>query len=192
MNMALDADASPSDAELLARYADGDQSAARELTLRLVPRVLALARRMLGDASEAEDVAQEAMMRLWKIAPDWRTGEARLSTWLYRVANNLCLDRLRRRKIHVSDAVAEIVDDASGTLSLLEAGDRAKALDAALSTLPDRQRLAVVLRHLEERSNPEIATILETSTEAVESLLARGKRQLAAQLAPRRSDLGYE
>ena len=192
MNMALDADASPSDADLLARYADGDQSAARELTLRHVPRVLALARRMLGDASEAEDVAQEAMMRLWKIAPDWRAGEARLSTWLYRVASNLCLDRLRRRRVHVSDAVAEIADDASGTLSRLEAGDRAKALSAALSALPDRQRLAIVLRHLEERANPEIAAILEVSVEAVESLLARGKRQLTAQLAPRRSELGYE
>ena len=189
--MALDAEEPLSDAELLGRYAAGDQAAARALTFRHAPRVLALARRMLGDPTEAEDVTQEAMLRMWKIAPVWRADEAALGTWLYRVASNLCVDRLRRRREVTLDAAPETADETPGALSRLEARDRAGALDAALALLPDRQRLAIVLRHLEERPNPEIAAILETSVEAVESLLARARRELAARLAPRKAELGF-
>lgn len=180
-----------SDAALLARYAAGEQAAARILTLRHTPRLLALARRMLSDSSEAEDVAQETMLRLWHVAPHWRDGEAALGTWLYRVASNLCIDRLRRRRERSLDEAPETADASPAPASLLAARDRAAALGAALARLPDRQRLAVVLRHLEERSNPEIAAILETSVEAVESLLARGRRELAAELVPRRAELGF-
>lgn len=187
--MALDADSDASDADLLARYAAGDQTAARILTLRLAPRVLALARRMLGDAAESEDVAQEAMLRLWRQAPDWRAGEARVATWLYRVASNLCIDRLRRRKERTGEALPEAADPAPAVLDRLVAADRAAALQGALAALPDRQRLAIVLRHFEERSNPEIAAILDTSVEAVESLLARARRDLALRLQPQRAEL---
>lgn len=181
----------PGDAALLARYASGDHAAARELTHKHAPRLHALAMRMLGDRPEAEDVAQEAMLRLWRIAPDWREEGAAIGTWLYRVASNLCIDRLRRRRERPTDAVPETTDPAPGAAARLQAEDRAVALHAALATLPDRQRLAVVLRHFEDRSNPEIAEILETSTEAVESLLARGRRGLAVVLAPRSDALGY-
>lgn len=180
----------PTEAELLARFAAGDQAAARSLTARLVPRIHALARRMLGDPTEAEDVTQEAMLRLWKIAPDWRDEGVAVGTWLYRVAGNLCIDRLRRRRERPAAELGEHADEAPGPQARLEGADRAAALRAALATLPDRQRLAIVLRHLEERPNPEIAEILETSVEAVESLLARGRRALAAELAPRRATLG--
>jgi RNA polymerase sigma-70 factor (ECF subfamily) len=179
------------DAALLARYAAGDQAAARVLTARHAPRLLALARRMLGDAAEAEDVAQEAMLRLWRIAPDWQAERGAPGTWLYRVASNLCIDRIRRRRALGQDALPEVADETPGVEVALEAGDRAAALEAALAALPERQRLAIVLRHLEERSNPEIAAILETSVEAVESLLARGRRELAARLAPQRQELGF-
>jgi RNA polymerase sigma-70 factor (ECF subfamily) len=187
--MALDADGEESDAALLARYAAGDQSAARILTFRLAPRVLALARRMLDDAAEAEDVAQEAMLRLWRMAPEWRDGEAQVSTWLYRVASNLCIDRLRRRRERTGEVLPETADPAPPPVDRLAQEDRAAALQSALATLPERQRLAVVLRHFEERSNPEIALALETSVEAVESLLARARRELAARLLPRRAEL---
>lgn len=179
------------DASLLARYAAGDQVAARLLTVRHAPRVLAVARRMLGERAEAEDVTQETMLRLWRIAPEWQAGEAALGTWLYRVASNLCIDRLRRRREIASDGLPERADEAPGVLAGIEAGDRAAALHAALGALPDRQRLAVVLRHFEERSNPEIAEILDTSVEAVESLLGRARRELAARLSPRREELGF-
>ena len=105
--MALDALSEVSDEALLVLYANGDPWAARALTLRLTPRVLGFAARMLSDRTEAEDVVQEAMLRLWRMAPDWQQGEARVATWLYRVASNLCLDRLRRSRPRGLGDVAE-------------------------------------------------------------------------------------
>lgn len=183
--MSFDENAEETDEALLARFATGDQLAARALTTRLTPRVLALARRMLNDAAEAEDVAQEAMLRLWRIAPDWREGEAKPSTWLHRIASNLCIDRLRkRRRAGPSlDQIDEPADPAPTASQVLEAGDRAAAVTAAMSRLPERQRLAVALRHFEGLGNPEIANMLEVTVEAVESLLTRGRRALARDLA---------
>jgi len=177
---------------LLVAYGNGDRDAAAMLTARLAPRVLRFATRMLGgDRAEAEDVTQEAMLRLWKIAPDWRQGEAKVSTWLYRVSANLCTDRLRKRRSVDIDAIPEPEDDGPGAAERMMQADRARALEAALAALPERQRVAVTLRHLDGRSNPEIAEVLEISVEAVESLTARGKRALAALLAGRREELGY-
>lgn len=180
---------------LLARYAQGDRMAARVLVLRLSPRLLSYVFRLLRDRAEAEDVVQEALLRLWRMAPDWRSGEARVTTWLYRVATNLVTDRLRagqRRRLSALDEAAEPADDAPGAVARLIEADRMAALNAALASLPERQRQAVILRHLEGLSNPEIATILEIGVEAVESLTARGKRALAAALAGQRAELGYE
>jgi RNA polymerase sigma factor (sigma-70 family) len=190
MRTHLDGDRGVADAELVARYAAGDQSAARGLTERHAPRVYALARRMLGDTAEAEDVTQEAMLRLWKIAPAWED-RAAVGTWLYRVATNLCIDRMRKRRPISGEPVPEVADETPGVLRSLEARERAAALEAALADLPERQRAAIVLRHFEERSNPEIAAILELSVEAVESLLARGRRALASALSGRRAELGF-
>lgn len=183
------------DAELLAGFASGDLSAARALTARLSPMVYRLAFRLLQDAGLAEDVTQDAMLRLWRIAPEWRRGEAKVSTWLYGVAFNLCRDRMRqarRRAAAALDEVAEPVDPTPGAAVGLQQRQQQDALQAALGTLPERQRQAVVLRHIEERANPEIAEIMGISVEAVESLTARGKRGLAKALAGRREELGYE
>lgn len=194
MTMPLDARTTEDDAALLARYACGDGAAARLLTARLVPRVHAQAYRMLADQAEAEDVAQEAMMRLWRIAPDWREGEAKVTTWLYRVVANLCTDRLRKRKKGdvPLEAVSEPLDPAPSVDAKLQARARARALNDAMATLPERQRLALMLRHFEGASNPEIAARLNISTEAVESLTARAKRALSAQLKGQAHALGYE
>lgn len=179
------------DAALLARFAGGDQAAARLLTDRLLPAVLRQAWRMLGDEAEAEDAAQEAMLRLWRQAATWRSGEARVSTWLYRVTHNLCIDRIRRRRSSVAiEDVAEPSDPAPPVLERLAEGERMRALAGAISALPDRQRRAVTLRHFEGLGNPAIAERLGTSVEAVESLLGRARRQLAA--AMRASDGGRE
>lgn len=190
--MPLDTLADVTDEALLILYANGDHAAARSLTLRLTPRMLAYAARMLGDRAEAEDVAQETMLRLWRIAPDWRQGEAQVSTWAYRVAANLCTDRLRRRRGVGLDDAPEPLDDAPSALAGMIEGDRLRALDVALAQLPERQRQAVVLRHIEGMANPEIAVIMEIGVEAVESLTARGKRALAAALSGKRAALGYE
>jgi RNA polymerase sigma factor (sigma-70 family) len=192
MDMALDAFSDVSDEALMVLYANGDPQAARLLTLRLVPRVQGYAARLLSDRSEAEDVVQEAMLRLWRIAPDWRQGEARVTTWLYRVVTNLCTDRLRRKRPHGLDEVPEPQDDAPGAAARMIEADRVAALDRALAQLPDRQRQAVVLRHLEGLTNPEIAEAMDIGVEAVESLVARGKRALGAILSGRRDALGYE
>ena len=184
-----------SDAALLGRYAAGDPAAARHLTLRLVPRALGYAARLLGDAAEAEDVTQEAMLRLWRAAPGWRDGEAQVTTWLYRVVTNLCTDRLRSRKRRPQstlDTAPEVPDGNPGPVAGMIEADRMAALQAALDGLPDRQRQAVVLRHIEGFTNPEIAAVMDIGVEAVESLTARGKRALAASLAGRREELGYD
>lgn len=179
------------DDELLARYAVGDRAAARALTLRLSPGVFAHAVRLTGDRAEAEDVAQEVMLKLWRIAPDWRAGEAKVTTWLYRVTANLCIDRMRRRKAGPLEEAPEPEDETPSVAARMVERDRASALQDALDALPDRQRQAVVLRHLEGLGNPEIARIMDISPRAVESLTARGKRALEAILSGRREELGY-
>ncbi|WP_171209740.1 MULTISPECIES: RNA polymerase sigma factor [unclassified Ruegeria] len=181
-----------SDAQLLSRFADGDARAARTLTDRLGPRSYSVAMRILGNRAEAEDVTQEAMMRLWQIAPDWVAGQAQVSTWLYRVTLNLCVDLRRRRRPTTLEDAPEPEDGAASVAEQMLDMARRDALQQALDQLPERQRQAVVLRHIEELSNPEIAEIMDISVEAVESLTARGKRSLTAILAGRKDELGYE
>ncbi len=192
--MAFDDLADQSDEALLQLYARGDRAAARTLVLRLSPRVLGYATRLLADRAEAEDVAQEAMLRLWRMAPEWRTGEAQVTTWLYRVVTNLVTDRQRarqRRQATTLDDAPEVADDAPAAVAQLIEADRMAALDRALDGLPDRQRQALVLRHIEGMSNPEIAEIMQIGVEAVESLTARAKRALASALGGQREELGY-
>lgn len=183
--MSFDAEYEESEEVLIERFVAGDQSAARALTVRLSPRVLGLATRMLRDVAEAEDVTQEAMMRLWRIAPDWRPGEAKVSTWLHRVATNLCIDRLRKRRRSGPplEDIAEPADPTPGADAQLIAADRASAVADAITRLPERQQTAIRLRHFEDLSNPDIAEVLGVTVEATESLLSRARRSLAARLA---------
>lgn len=190
--MALDDPDRQADAVLLAAYAAGDAAAARTLIEVHAPRVHAHAMRMLGDNAAAEDVAQEAMMRLWKIAPDWRAGEALISTWLYRVTANLCTDRLRRTAPAPLPRGFDVADGRPGAEAALQTEARRTALRRAIAELPERQQTAIVLRHLEERANPEIAEIMALSVEAVESLLARGRRALSTALAGAQGALSYK
>ena len=190
--MAFDATGREDEAALLLRYAAGDRAAAAALVARLAPMALSLARRLLGDPAEAEDVTQEAMLRLWKIAPDWDPDRARVSTWLYRVVVNLCTDRRRRRRPEPMDVLPELADGALPAVAQMQAQARVDALQAALAGLPERQRIAVVLRDIDGLANPEIATILGISVEAVESLAARGRRALRETLGVRRNELGFE
>ena len=181
------------DEALVERIGRGDGAAVQALVARKLPRMLALARRMLGDPIEAEDVAQDVFMRVWKQAPSWRPGAARFDTWMHRVALNLCYDRLRRRR---EDPVAEPPDrpdpDAQPDRNL-QAAEVGARVDAALQTLPERQREAIVLCHYQELSNIEAAQLMKVSVEALESLLARGRRSLRnglSDLAPPRHAKG--
>lgn len=171
------------DDELVLRVASGDAAAVRLLVGHKLGRILALAHRMLGDASEAEDVAQETMMRAWKHAAGWRPGAARFDTWLHRVALNLCYDRLRRRRERTVDTLPEVEDTGPAPDRGLHALDVGRRVNASLQALPDRQREAIVLCHYQELGNIEAASLMEVSVEALESLLARGRRALRASLA---------
>ena len=171
------------DEALLVRVADGDPAAVRALVGRKLPRIMGLAQRMLGDSAEAEDVAQETFLRVWKQAPKWRPGQARFDTWLHRVALNLCYDRLRRRREVTTDDPPEIVDEGPGPDRGLQAQDTGRRVGVALARLPDRQREAVVLCHYQELGNIEAAAVMGVTVEALESLLSRGRRSLRAALA---------
>lgn len=190
--MPLDLMTDQSDEDLLAAYAAGNQAAAQALTLRHAGRVFAHAMRVLGDGSEAEDVTQEAMLKLWRIAPDWRPGEAQISTWLYRVTANMCIDRLRKRRTTNFDELPEVADGSPQVVDTMVDKERQDALQSALGQLPERQRQAVVLRHIDGLSNPEIGQIMDITPRAVESLTARGKRALTQLLSRKRKELGYD
>ncbi|WP_224815540.1 RNA polymerase sigma factor [Hasllibacter sp. MH4015] len=180
------------DGALMVLFAHGDPGAARLLTERLLPRAFRHAARVLGDRAAAEDVAQEAMLRLWRAAAEWRAdGSAKPSTWLHKVVANLSIDRLRKSGRAVELGDDDFADGAPGMETRLQDMGRMAALDAALATLPERQRQAVVLRHIEGLSNPEIAEALGIGVEAVESLTARGKRALSAALKHHKEALGY-
>jgi len=170
------------DEDLVLRVGRGDAAAARALVSSKLPRMTRLAYRMLGDAQAAEDVAQEAMLRAWKQAPTWRPGAARFDTWLHRVALNLCYDRLRRRREVQDNDLPERIDPGPAPDQGLLDQDLAIQVQVALAGLPDRQREAIILCHYQEMSNIDAASLLEVSVEALESLLARGRRSLRAAL----------
>jgi RNA polymerase sigma-70 factor (ECF subfamily) len=171
------------DEALVTRIADGDPAAVRALVGRKLPRLLGLAHRMLGDSAEAEDVAQEAFLRVWRQAPKWRPGAARFDTWLHRVALNLCYDRLRRRREIATDSPPERPDEGPAPDRGLEAQDAGRRVTQALQGLPERQREAIVLCHYQELGNIEAAAVMGVTVEALESLLSRGRRALRAALA---------
>ena len=181
------------DGALMVLFANGDPQAARLLSARLLPRAFRHAARVLGNQSDAEDVAQDAMLRLWRAAREWKTdGAAKPSTWLHKVVANLCVDRLRKSGRSVELGDDDFADDAPGAEARMQDRGRMEALDAALARLPERQRQAVVLRHIEGLSNPEIADALDIGVEAVESLTARGKRALKTALEGQKEALGYD
>jgi RNA polymerase sigma-70 factor (ECF subfamily) len=171
------------DAELVARAGRGDRAAAQALMARHLPKMTALARRMLPDAAEAEDAVQDAFMRLWTHAARWEPGRAKFETWLYRVTLNQCYDRLRRRTLAPIDDAMDVPDPAESPENVHESTVLAASIDAALAQLPERQRAAIVLCHYQECGNIEASEILGVSVEALESLLARGRRALRKKLA---------
>ncbi|WP_081071216.1 RNA polymerase sigma factor [Burkholderia territorii] len=171
------------DAELVARVGARDASAVRVLVARKLPRLLALATRMLGDRSEAEDVAQETFVRIWNHAPRWRDGEARFDTWLHRVVLNLCYDRLRGRREEPVDTLPDVPDPQPEPAAHAELRSRDARVREALAALPPRQREALVLQYYQDMSNLEAANLMGITVDALESLLARARRNLRAQLA---------
>lgn len=172
------------DAADLVRVAKADPTAFRALVARHVAAVQAVGRRILADEAEAEDVAQETFLRLWRNAGSIEVGPAGVRPWLNRVAQNLCLDRIRARRTEPEPTEdPPEVATAPEQLRGLEAAELAQKVRHALEQLPERQRLALVLFHYQGMSQNEAASTLEISAEALESLLARARRTLKAALA---------
>jgi RNA polymerase sigma factor (sigma-70 family) len=172
------------DAELVARAGAGDRAAAQSLMARHLPKMITLARRMLGDPGEAEDAVQDAFMRLWTHAARWRPGAAKFETWLYRVTLNQCYDRLRKRPTVRLEEAATVPDPAGDPMRALARADLSAAVAGAVLELPERQRAAILLCHFQDCGNIEASEILGISVEALESLLARGRRALRQRLGP--------
>ncbi|WP_186729217.1 sigma-70 family RNA polymerase sigma factor [Sphingomonas panacisoli] len=173
------------DDAVMARIAGRDSLAFSRVVEAQVGMLHRVAYRMLGDGAEAEDVAQEALLRLWASADRWRTGQAGIAAWLTRVAVNLCLDRLRRRRFSSDAEVPERADETPGADEAMdEARLRAAAL-AALGDLTERHRAAIVLTYYEELPNAAAAEVLEMKLKAFESLLLRARGAMRAALAER-------
>ena len=179
-----------SDEELVKRAGRGDRLAASELIVRHTDKIMGACYRMLGDRAAAEDAAQETFLRLWRHAARWKPQGAKFETWLYRVAMNICLDRLRRKNREApEEAAPEQIDLAPRADTLMEAEQQKQLIASAVNELPERQKLAITLCHYQELSNIEASQIMDASVEAVESLLSRARRSLREKLAPKREEL---
>lgn len=172
-------DSPPDDVELMQRIGRGDAHAYRRMVEQYLAGITRVSERMLGSRSEAEDVAQETFLRLWTQAARW-TPSAQPKTWLYRVARNLCVDRLRK-----GNRTSDTLERQAGTdrpSGLLMRKQTALQVERALLALPERQRAAITLVHYEGMSSSEACDVLEVGVDALESLLARGRRTLREQL----------
>lgn len=178
-------EAGDGDDALMARVAARDAAAFRALVEAYGRVPHRIAWRMAGDQAEAEDIAQEALLRLWDRAAQWRPGGSGVAAWLTRVAVNLSLDRLRRRKFASDEAPPDRVDEAPLADALLDGEIVAKATREAIAGLPDRQRAAIILTYYEDLSNNQAAIMLDMNIKAFESLLLRARRALAGALRAR-------
>jgi RNA polymerase sigma-70 factor (ECF subfamily) len=173
------------DQATMTAIAAGDGAAFARLVGALSPQLLRFARTMLAASSaDAEEVVQEALIRLWQQAASWRP-EARISTWLHQVVYRLSIDALRRRRLSVDiDGIGvDFVDDAPLPEQRLALREDARAVQAAVAALPVRQRTAIVLCHYQGLSQADAAGVMGIGEDAYESLLARGRRSLRAALA---------
>ena len=182
-------DAKPTDDELVLKAARGDTAAWSALMDRHLSSLVSFAWYRLNDRLEAEDVAQETMLRFSKKAADWKPDGAQVRTWLYRVAGNLCIDRLRARRpeTRVEDLEETTIVDfrphLDGKL------DAHRAVTQALQNLPTRQQVVLILVYYQGYTVKEAAELLAVSEHAAESLLARARRAMRAALDSDREDL---
>lgn len=175
------ADRELADRELMARVGRGDRPAFHLLARRHTPRALGLARRIVRNEAVAEEIVQEALLRVWTHAPRWRPA-AQFRTWLYRIVVNLCLNERRKPPTLPLAAADEPADPTPDAGAELERREREARVAAAIDALPLRQRAAIVLTFREGLSNAETAAVLDTSVSSIETLLVRAKRSLRAAL----------
>jgi RNA polymerase sigma-70 factor (ECF subfamily) len=179
-------DGGPGDDDLLCAAGAGDRAAFKMLMDRHVRPMLALATRVTRSADDADEIVQEAFLKVWVMAPKWQPdGDARFGTWLYRVVLNACLDRGRRAPFAPLDDAGDPADSRPGGLESAMESQRNTVLAQALADMPSRQGQALTLYYFSELSGPQAARVLDLSLSALEALLVRGKRNLKAMLAKR-------
>ena len=177
-----------SDEEMMKSVAVGDTGSFRRLVERHQQMVIGTVARMIGSA-DAEDLAQQVFINVWKSAPRWRP-EARFTTWLMTITKRLVFNESRRRtrsrllpQSYEDIRVPERVDRAPLPYELLQQRELSLAIERAMALLPENERLAVVLRQQEGMPYEEIATVLGVSVPAVKSLLFRARNSLKQRLA---------
>ncbi|WP_374651456.1 RNA polymerase sigma factor [Dongia sp.] len=170
------------DDRLLRGVAAGDRSAFARLRERHLNRVFSLALRVTGSRADAEDAAQEAFTRAWRKAEKWRPGEAKFSTWLYRVTMNLCIDARRKPRAEQLDPDLPLADPNPGAELQMLKTEQEEQVRTAMADLPERQREAMALCYTLGLSNAEAAATMEITVKAYESLLVRAKRDIRARL----------
>jgi RNA polymerase sigma-70 factor (ECF subfamily) len=170
-----------SDEALMLRIARGDERAFRALAPRYAARAASLARHISGSEADAEDIVQEALLRVWINAPRWRP-EAAFRTWFYRIVFNLALNRKRRAPFAPLEAAGDPADPAIRADAALLRAEEDRRIADAIAALPARQRSAIALTYNDELSNAEAANVLGTSVSAFETLLVRARRTLRVKL----------
>lgn len=161
----------------------GDSNAYNRAVRQHIKPLSHYAYRMLGNSKDTEDIVQETLLRLWTHAESWKPDKAGVSTWLHRIAHNLCIDYLRKDKSSVNSQLNDDLESSDKPAQGLEREERLMALREALASLPERQRSAIILSHYQGFSNKEIAEVMGISVDALESILARARRGLRAQLS---------
>jgi len=160
----------------------GDKAAMTEFVSRYYHRIRDFAFRHLNRVADAEDVAQETFIRVWRKAPDWQDREIPPHSWLYRITYNLCIDELRKRKPECDvDEQYDLADNDSPEGNLYQ-HQKDKLLAKAMGSLSEGQRTAIVLCNYQGFSNRDAASVMDITVEALESLLARGRSNLRKQL----------
>ena len=175
-------------APLLARCREGDKQAFSQLAAQQQAYVYNLAYRIMGQAEEAADLAQEALVKVWQALPSFR-GDSRFTTWLYRLVVNMGINRLAhlRREQHVADPDVLPAHDhscwAASPQEIHDTAERRQFIWAQVDALPDKYRLVITLYYQQECSYQEIAEILQLPVNTVKTHLARARQMLAARLA---------
>ena len=182
---------STSDESLMARIGQQDRVAFAVLCERHIGRYLGYATKFLADENLAQDVMQEAFVRVWRYASRWDPAKnTKFTTWFYRVVTNLCLDVKRKeKKLYALEDANNIASDEQGADMKMQNKERSEQLMKALEQLPLRQKKAIMLCYIQELSNKETAEILEVTVSAVEALLVRARRTLNSILLPEKEEL---
>ncbi|MGP9813415.1 RNA polymerase sigma factor [Rhodopseudomonas sp. NSM] len=167
-----------SDEALMAAVVARRQQAFRVLMTRHMPRAIRVAQRIVRDPAEADDIGQEAFLRVWNKAASFDPQIARFTTWLYRIVLNLAFDRARKPQLAPIEDAAEVASSEPGPVETLIAAQQRRALEQAMAALPERQRGAVALFHMEGLSGEAAAQAMNLSPKAFESLLGRARAAL--------------